>query len=205
VAGPAVVHTGAAPALARLIRDGWVDVLFAGNALATHDIELAMFDTSLGVYVERGLPAEGGHEHHLRAINAVRLAGGIKPAVERGLIRSGVMHAVVTTDTTCVLAGSIRDDGPLPEVITDVVQAQAAMRVNIAGVEVCLILSTMLHGIAVGNLLPADVRTICVDINPSVVTKLLDRGSFQTLGLVTDVESFLHGISAALDGRSGAN
>jgi lysine-ketoglutarate reductase/saccharopine dehydrogenase-like protein (TIGR00300 family) len=205
VAGPAVIHTGASPFLARLIRDGWVDVLFAGNALATHDIELAMFNTSLGVYVERGFPAEGGHEHHLRAINAVRLAGGIRAAIEKGIIKSGVMHAVFTRGIDYVLAGSIRDDGPLPEVITDVVQAQSAMRRRLVGVEVCLILSTMLHGIAVGNLLPADVKTICVDINPSVVTKLLDRGSFQTLGLVTDVEAFLQGLSNALTGSPSSD
>jgi lysine-ketoglutarate reductase/saccharopine dehydrogenase-like protein (TIGR00300 family) len=198
VGGPAVVHTGAVGALSGLIMDGWVDVLFAGNALATHDLEFAIFKTSLGVYLEKGSPAEGGHEHHLRAINKVRLAGGIAGAVEKGIVTSGVMHAVVKTGIDYVLAGSIRDDGPLPEVITDVIEAQKAMRAQLKGVEVCIIVASMLHGIAVGNLMAAEVKTICVDINPSVVTKLLDRGSFQTVGLVTDVDAFLRGLHASL-------
>lgn len=198
VGGPTIVHTGAAPTLASLIMDGWIDVLFAGNALATHDLEFVLFKTSLGIYLEEGLPAEGGHEHHLRTINRIRLAGGIQAAVEAGIVTSGVMHAVVTKGIDYVLAGSIRDDGPLPEVITDVVAAQQAMREKIRGVGACIIVGSMLHGIAVGNLLPAEVRTICVDINPSVVTKLLDRGSFQTLGLVTDADAFLRGLRASL-------
>jgi lysine-ketoglutarate reductase/saccharopine dehydrogenase-like protein (TIGR00300 family) len=194
VAGPAVIHTGAAKSLAGLIRGGWIDVLFSGNALATHDLEAALYGTSLGIYLDKGLPAEGGHEHHLRAINTIRLAGGIKAAVEKGLVTSGVMHAVVTSGIDYVLAGSIRDDGPLPEVVTDVVTAQKRMRALLPGVEVCLMVASMLHSIAVGNLLPAHVKTISVDINPAVVTKLLDRGSFQTMGLVTDVEAFLRGL-----------
>jgi lysine-ketoglutarate reductase/saccharopine dehydrogenase-like protein (TIGR00300 family) len=198
VGGPAVVHTNAVGAMSGLIMDGWVDVLFAGNALATHDLEFALFKTSLGVYLEKGSPAEGGHEHHLRAINKIRLAGGIAAAVEKGLVTSGVMHAVVKKGIDYVLAGSIRDDGPLPEVITDVIEAQKAMREQLKGVEVCLIVASMLHGIAVGNLMPAEVKTVCVDINPSVVTKLLDRGSFQTVGLVTDVDAFLRGLHASL-------
>jgi lysine-ketoglutarate reductase/saccharopine dehydrogenase-like protein (TIGR00300 family) len=199
VGGPAIVHTGAAPSLARLINEGWVDVLFAGNALATHDLEFAIFKTSLGIYLDQGLPAERGHEHHLRTINKIRLAGGIKAAVEQGIVKDGIMHAVVTRGIDYVLAGSIRDDGPLPEVITDVIEAQKAMRRRLEGVEVCLIVASMLHGIAVGNLMPAEVKTICVDINPSVVTKLLDRGSFQTVGLVTDSDAFLRGLCEALD------
>lgn len=198
VGGPAVVHTNAVEAMSSLIMDGWVDVLFAGNALATHDLEFALFKTSLGVYLEKGSPAEGGHEHHLRAINKIRLAGGIAAAVEKGLVTSGVMHAAVTKGIDYVLAGSIRDDGPLPEVITDVIEAQKAMREKLKGVEICLIVASMLHGIAVGNLMPAEVKTVCVDINPSVVTKLLDRGSFQTVGLVTDVDAFLRGLHATL-------
>lgn len=198
VGGPAIVHTGAVGALSSLIMDDWVDILFAGNALATHDLEFALFKTSLGVYLEKGSPAEGGHEHHLRAINKIRLAGGIAAAVESGLVKSGVMHACVTKGIDYVLAGSIRDDGPLPEVITDVIDAQKAMREKLKGVEICLIVASMLHGIAVGNLMPAEVKTVCVDINPSVVTKLLDRGSFQTVGLVTDVDAFLRGLHASL-------
>jgi lysine-ketoglutarate reductase/saccharopine dehydrogenase-like protein (TIGR00300 family) len=198
VGGPAVVHTNAVAAMSGLIMDGWVDVLFAGNALATHDLEFAIFKTSLGVYLEKGSPAEGGHEHHLRAINKIRLAGGIAAAVEKGVVTSGVMHAVVKKGIDYVLAGSIRDDGPLPEVITDVIEAQKAMRAKLKGVEVCIIVASMLHGIAVGNIMPAEVKTICVDINPSVVTKLLDRGSFQTIGLVTDVDAFLRGLHASL-------
>lgn len=198
VGGPAIVHTGGAPALSRLITDGWVDVLFAGNALAVHDLEFALYKTSLGIYLEQGLPAERGHEHHLRTINRIRLAGGIAAAVDQGIVTHGIMHAVVSTGIDYVLAGSIRDDGPLPEVITDVVEAQKAMRERLSGVEVCLIVASMLHGIAVGNLMPAEVRTICVDINPSVVTKLLDRGSFQTVGLVTDSDAFLRGLVEAL-------
>jgi lysine-ketoglutarate reductase/saccharopine dehydrogenase-like protein (TIGR00300 family) len=203
VGGPAIVHTGGAPALARLINDGWVDVLFAGNALAVHDLEFELYKTSLGIYLEQGLPADRGHEHHLRTINRIRLAGGIKAAVEQGIVMHGIMHAVVTKGIDYVLAGSIRDDGPLPEVITDVIEAQKAMRVLLQGVEVCLIVASMLHGIAVGNLMPAEVKTICVDINPSVVTKLLDRGSFQTTGLVTDSDAFLRGLCDAL-GRQPA-
>lgn len=199
VGGPAIVHTGGAASLARLINEGWIDVLFAGNALATHDLEFALYKTSLGVYLEQGLPAERGHEHHLRTINKIRLAGGIKAAVEKGVVTHGIMHAVVTTGIDYVLAGSIRDDGPLPEVITDVIEAQKAMRGLLDGVEVCLIVASMLHGIAVGNLMPAEVKTICVDINPSVVTKLLDRGSFQTVGLVTDADAFLSGLCRALE------
>lgn len=198
VGGPAIVHTGGAPALAQLIRDGWVDVLFAGNALAVHDLEFALYKTSLGIYLDQGLPAERGHEHHLRTINRIRLAGGIRAAVEKGIVTGGVMHAAITKGIDYVLAGSIRDDGPLPEVVTDIVEAQKAMRKLLDGVEVCLIVATMLHGIAVGNLLPAEVRTICVDINPSVVTKLMDRGSFQTVGLVTDSDAFLRGLCEEL-------
>lgn len=198
VGGPTIIHTGAAPVLAGLIRDGWIDVLFAGNALATHDLEFSLFRTSLGVYLEGGSPAEGGHEHHLRAINRIRLVGGIAKAVESGIITEGVMHAAITAGIEYVLAGSIRDDGPLPEVITDVVEAQRAMRKRLPGVGACVIVGSMLHGIAVGNLLPAHVRTICVDINPSVVTKLLDRGSLQTMGLVTDADAFLRALRAAL-------
>jgi len=194
VAGPAVVHTGSGEYLCELIRRGYVDRLFAGNALATHDIEQAFYGTSLGVYLDRGISAEEGHEHHLRAINTIRRAGGIRAAVEQGLLTGGVMYECVRRNVDFLLAGSIRDDGPLPEVITDVIEAQQQMRERIRGVTFCLMIATTLHSIAVGNLLPAAVRVVCVDINPATVTKLADRGSFQTIGLVTDVEPFLRAL-----------
>ncbi|MCL4368724.1 MAG: TIGR00300 family protein [Actinobacteria bacterium] len=192
VAGPAVIHVGAREHLCRLIAGGQVDYLFAGNGLATHDIESAFYGTSLGIPLAGGLPPDTGHEHHLRTINRIRAAGGIRPAVESGLVDTGVMYCCVKHGVEYVLAGSIRDDGPLPDVITDTMQAQAAMRRCIqGGVRVALMLSTMLHSIAVGNLLPANVYTVCVDINPGTLTKLTDRGSHQTVGLVMDVGSFL--------------
>ncbi|NLE73517.1 MAG: TIGR00300 family protein [Actinobacteria bacterium] len=191
VVGPAVVHTGAAPALAGMVRDGWVDVVFGGNAVAVHDIEVCLYGTSLGINLERGLSEEGGHEHHLRAINRVRACGSILQAVEQGVVDRGLFYELVKAGVPYVLAGSIRDDGPLPEVLTDAMEAQRAMREYARQAGMCLMLSTMLHSIAVGNLLPASVRTVCVDINPAVVTKLSDRGSFQTIGIVTDVGLFL--------------
>lgn len=194
VAGPALVHTGAGEHLVRIIEAGFVDVLFAGNALAAHDIEQALFGTSLGVSLEKGMPAVEGHEHHVRAINSIRRVGGVREAVEQGILKSGILYHCVKHRVDFVLAGSIRDDGPLPEVITDVLKAQDEMRKRIPGVEVCLMIATALHSIAAGNLLPARVKTICVDINPAVVTKLADRGSFQTIGLVTDVEPFLRAL-----------
>ena len=199
VGGPAVIHTGSARYLSRLIELGYVQVLFAGNALATHDVEAALLGTSLGVNLESGLPIESGHEHHMRAINRVRAAGSIRALVESGEIKSGVMKSCLDHGVAVVLAGSVRDDGPLPEVITDMVQAQEAMRREIPGVRLCLMLSTMLHSIATGNMLPASVRTVCVDMNPAVVTKLADRGSWQSIGLVTDVESFLRELVAFLE------
>ena len=199
VGGPAIVHTGSVRHLSRLIREGYIDRLFAGNALATHDIEQAMFGTSLGVYLERGDLAEAGHEHHLRAINRIRRVGGIRRAVETGVLKSGIMYECVQHDVDYLLAGSIRDDGPLPEVITDVLVAQRMMREKIHDVTFCLMIATTLHSIAVGNLLPAWVKVVCVDINPSTVIKLGDRGSFQTVGLVTDVEPFLRSLVAELE------
>ncbi len=200
VGGPAIVHTGAGRYLERLIRKGFVDVLFAGNALAVHDVEYALFETSLGIYLDRGQSAEGGHGHHVRAINAIRAAGGLRRAVSKGILKKGVMYTCVREKVPFVLAGSIRDDGPLPEVITDAIEAQRAMRRYLKGVRFALMVATTLHSIAVGNLLPASVRTVCVDINPSVVTKLIDRGSFQAAGLVTDAELFLRELSQTLTG-----
>ncbi|ENN95690.1 LOR/SDH bifunctional protein [Methanocaldococcus villosus KIN24-T80] len=191
VAGPAVIHTGARDALAKLIKMGYVQVLFSGNALATHDIEFDLFGTSLGVDIRTGKSVPGGHSHHLRAINEIMKAGSIKEAVEKGVVKSGIMYECVKNNVPYVLAGSIRDDGPLPDVITDVVEAQNKMREMLKGKEMVLMLSTMLHSIATGNLLPSWVKTVCVDISPAVVTKLMDRGSSQALGVVTDVGIFL--------------
>jgi lysine-ketoglutarate reductase/saccharopine dehydrogenase-like protein (TIGR00300 family) len=199
VGGPAIVHTGSVPHLCRLIRDGYINVLFAGNALATHDIEQSLFGTSLGVHLERGDIVEAGHEHHLRAINRIRRIGSIRQAVVQGALTSGIMHDCVNHGVEFLLAGSIRDDGPLPEVVTDVLEAQRRMREMSQGVTFCLMIATTLHSVAVGNLLPARVRVVCVDINPSTVIKLSDRGSFQTVGLVTDVEPFLRALVAEID------
>jgi lysine-ketoglutarate reductase/saccharopine dehydrogenase-like protein (TIGR00300 family) len=198
VGGPAIVHTGSAGHVAQLIEDGWIQVLFAGNALATHDIEQALYGTSLGVSLSHGEPIEHGHEHHLRAINTIRRVGGIARAVEAGALRSGIMYECVKAGVDLVLAGSIRDDGPLPEVITDMLVAQDRMRQAIHGVGFALLIATALHSIATGNLLPAWVKVVCVDINPATVTKLSDRGTFQTIGIVTDVEPFLRSLAAEL-------
>lgn len=198
VVGPAVVHTGAGEHLARLVELGFVSVMFGGNAVAVHDIESAMYGTSLGISLADGAIIHGGHQHHLRAINAVRGAGSIEDAVREGLVTSGLMHTLVTTGTPFVLAGSIRDDGPLPDVITDTMEAQRRMRSYCRSAGACLMLSTMLHSIATGNMLPAAVTTVCVDINPAVVTKLADRGSWQTIGVVTDVGLFLEQLAAEL-------
>jgi len=194
VAGPAVVHTGSGEFLEQIICMGYVDVLLAGNALATHDIEQALFGTSLGVYLDRGIPAEAGHAHHLRAINRIRRLGGIRQAVEKGELRAGVMYECVRHGVDYLLAGSIRDDGPLPDVVTDVLEAQRQMREKLRGVTFCLMIATTLHSIAVGNLLPSWVHVVCVDINPSTAIKLADRGSFQTVSLVTDVAPFLRAV-----------
>jgi len=199
VLGPAVVHTGSVEHICQLIRGGYLNVLFAGNALATHDIEQALFGTSLGVSQDHGLPTEEGHEHHLRTINTMRRVGGIKAAVERGLLKSGIMYEVVRRNIPYVLAGSIRDDGPLLEVIIDILEAQKRMRELVHGVGFCLMMATMLHSIATGNLLPAWVKVACVDINPATVTKLTDRGSIQTVGVVTDAEPFLRALVHELE------
>lgn len=191
VAGPAVIHTGAGKHLEALINAGYVDVFLAGNAVAVHDVESVLLGTSLGVNIGNGSTAPMGHMHHLVAINKIRELGSLHQAVEVGALKRGVMHALVTNNVPFVLAGSIRDDGPLPDVITDSVAAQEAMRQSIKGVNIVLMLSTMLHSIATGNLLPARVKTVCVDINPATVTKLADRGSHQAVGIVSDVELFL--------------
>jgi len=200
VGGPGIVHTGAAPAMVALVEAGYVDVLFAGNALATHDIESALYGTSLGVDLSRGRGVEHGHEHHIRAINTIRKAGSIAAAVEQGVLTSGVMHAIVKKGTTFVLVGSVRDDGPLPDVYTDVLEGQRAMRAAIDGVGYCLMAATMLHSVATGNILPASIPLTCVDINPATVTKLADRGSSQARGIVTDVGLFIEHLARELAG-----
>jgi lysine-ketoglutarate reductase/saccharopine dehydrogenase-like protein (TIGR00300 family) len=198
VAGPAIVHSGAVPHLERLIEMGYVDLLFCGNALALHDIENALFGTSLGIDLTRGSLAERGHENQMRAINVIREAGRISRAVESGTLKTGVMAACVKRGVEFVLAGSIRDDGPLPEVITDTLEAQDAMREKITGVTTALMMGTMLHSMAVANLLPATVKTLCVDLNPAAVSRLTERGSFQSLGLVSDLEPFLRELTITL-------
>ena len=198
VGGPAVVHTGAAPAMVALVEAGFVDVLFAGNALATHDIEAALYGTSLGVDLAQGSGVEHGHEHHIRAINTIRRAGSIRAAVEQGVLRGGVMHALVRADKEFVLVGSVRDDGPLPDVYTDVIEGQRAMRRGLADVGFAILVATMLHSVATGNLLPASVPLVCVDINPATVTKLADRGSAQARGIVTDIGLFLEQLTREL-------
>jgi lysine-ketoglutarate reductase/saccharopine dehydrogenase-like protein (TIGR00300 family) len=192
VAGPVLVHTGGVSYFCDLIGAGFVDVLLAGNALAVHDVEHALFGTSLGVDFETGKAIEGGHRHHMRAINTICRVGGLRQAVEKGVLTSGVMYECIRHGVEFVLAGSIRDDGPLPETVMNLIEAQDQYSAALDGVKLVLVLSTMLHGIGVGNMLPSWVRMVCVDINPAVVTKLADRGSSQTIGIVTDVGLFLH-------------
>jgi lysine-ketoglutarate reductase/saccharopine dehydrogenase-like protein (TIGR00300 family) len=198
VAGPVVVHTGGAPYLASLIRAGFVQVLLSGNALAVHDIELVMFGTSLGVNLETGRAVEGGHHHHMRAINAVRRAGGLRQAIDQGIVKSGILYECQRAGIDYVLAGSIRDDGPLPDTIMDLIDAQDRYAACLKDVSLVIMLASMLHGIGVGNMLPSAVRVVCIDINPAVVTKLGDRGSSQTVGIVTDTGLFLHQLAEHL-------
>ena len=198
VGGPGVVHTGAAPAMVAMVNAGYVDVLFAGNALATHDIESSLYGTSLGVDLALGRGVEHGHEHHIRALNTIRKAGSIAAAVEQGVLTGGIMHAMVSQGKDFVLVGSVRDDGPLPDVYTDVLDGQRAMRAQLKDVGFCLMVATMLHSVATGNILPASVPLVCVDINPATVTKLADRGSSQARGIVTDVGLFLEQLAREL-------
>jgi lysine-ketoglutarate reductase/saccharopine dehydrogenase-like protein (TIGR00300 family) len=198
VAGPVVVHTGGAEPLCRLIEHGHVHAVLAGNALAVHDIESQLYGTSLGIDTRSGDPVERGHSHHLWAINEVRRAGSIAGLIAEGRLTAGVMAAIHRAGIPYALAGSIRDDGPLPETLTDMNAAQEAYARILAEADVCLMLSSMLHGIAVGNMIPARVLTVCVDIHPAVVTKLRDRGSHQTIGVVTDVGLFLHQLADRL-------
>jgi lysine-ketoglutarate reductase/saccharopine dehydrogenase-like protein (TIGR00300 family) len=190
-AGPVVIHTGGAEHLSHLIRNGYVQSLLGGNAIAVHDIEQALMGTSLGVDMTKGVPVRGGHRHHLKVINSVRRYGSIAKAVEVGVIKSGIMYECVTHNIPFVLAGSIRDDGPLPDTEMDLIKAQQKYAEQIRGADMILMLSSMLHSIGVGNMTPAGVKMVCVDINPAVVTKLADRGSVESVGVVTDVGLFL--------------
>ncbi len=191
VAGPAVVHTGAADALATLVRMGFVDGLLAGNALAVHDIEHALFGTSLGMHVQDGTLAIRGHRNHMKAVNEVFKAGSIKAMVQKGVLKQGIMYECVKNNVPFVLAGSLRDDGPIPDVITDVVEAQRRHKELLKDADMVLMICTMLHSIAVGNMLPSNVKVVVVDISQTVVTKLLDRGTWQAIGIVSDVGAFL--------------
>jgi lysine-ketoglutarate reductase/saccharopine dehydrogenase-like protein (TIGR00300 family) len=191
VAGPVVIHTGGVTAFCDLVRNGYVDALLSGNALAVHDVEHALYGTSLGVDLERGVPIEEGHKNHMRAINAINRCGSLRSAVESGVLRTGVMFECVRHGVPFILAGSIRDDGPLPDTMMDLIKAQEAYAHLLSSAKMVVCLSSMLHSIGVGNMLPSWVRMVCVDINPAVVTKLSDRGSQQTIGIVTDVGAFL--------------
>jgi len=191
VAGPVVIHTGGQEAFQNLIRKGYVNALLSGNALAVHDIERALFGTSLGVNLDTGSVVRGGHKNHMRAINAINRSGSIAEAVHDGTLTSGIMYECVKHNVPFVLAGSIRDDGPLPDTLMDLIEAQAQYAEQVADADMVIMLSTMLHAIGTGNMMPSWIKTVCVDINPAVVTKLMDRGSAQTVGVVTDVGLFL--------------
>jgi lysine-ketoglutarate reductase/saccharopine dehydrogenase-like protein (TIGR00300 family) len=198
VAGPVVVHTGGVPGLAQLIRDGFVHAVLSGNALGVHDVESALFGTSLGVRLADGRQEEHGHRNHMRAINAVYHCGSIARAVETGRLRSGILYECVRKGVPFVLAGSLRDDGPLPDAITDMNAAQDAYAEHLKGAGLVLCLGSMLHSIATGNMLPSWVKIVCVDINPAVATKVSDRGTGQAVGVVTDVGLFLDLLARAL-------
>ncbi len=198
-AGPVVIHTGGGEHLAKLVRNGYVQALLGGNAIAVHDMEQAIMGTSLGVDMQRGIPVTGGHRHHLKVINTVRRCGSIAQAVEQGIVTSGVFYECVKAGVPFALAGSIRDDGPLPDTEMDLIKAQSAYAQLLQGVDMILMLSSMLHSIGVGNMTPAGVKMVCVDINPAVVTKLSDRGSIESIGVVTDVGLFLSLLIQQLD------
>jgi lysine-ketoglutarate reductase/saccharopine dehydrogenase-like protein (TIGR00300 family) len=198
VAGPALIHAGAGDDLARLVREGYVDMLSAGNGFAVHDVERGLYGTSLGMDMETMEHPRKGHKHHIYAISEVIRAGSIPDAVDEGLVREGVMYECVANDVPFVLAGSIRDDGPLPDTITDAVEAQDAIREQAHEADLVLMLSTLLHSVAVGNCLPSTTRVVCVDINPATVTQLLDRGSSQAIGMVTDIGTFVPSLAEKL-------
>ena len=198
-AGPVVIHTGGGEHLAHLVREGYVQALLGGNAIAVHDIEQSMMGTSLGVDMKRGVSVRGGHRHHLKVINTIRRYGSIAKAVEQGVVTSGILYECVKHNIPFSLAGSIRDDGPLPDTQMDLIKAQTDYARLIEGADLILMLSSMLHSIGVGNMTPAGVKMVCVDINPAVVTKLSDRGSVESVGVVTDVGLFLSLLVQQLD------
>jgi lysine-ketoglutarate reductase/saccharopine dehydrogenase-like protein (TIGR00300 family) len=204
VAGPAVVHTGSAPDVSALIRAGYVQALFGGNGLAAHDIESNIFGTSLGVSLKKGTAEEHGHEHHIRAINEIRRHGSFAAAIDAGVFTDGIVYHLVKSGADYLFGGSVRDDGPLPDVVSDMLEVQRRLRDLIWGpggddlVGMCIVAGTMLHGIATGNCLPASVPLVCVDINQATVTKLMDRGSFQSLGIITDVGLFIRELAKRL-------
>ncbi len=198
-AGPVVIHTGGGEHLERLIRLGYVQALLGGNAIAVHDIEQNLMGTSLGVDMKRGVAVRGGHRHHLKVINTIRRYGSIAKAVEQGVVKSGVLYECVRNGIPFSLAGSIRDDGPLPDTQMDLIKAQQEYAQLLEGADMILMLSSMLHSIGVGNMTPAGVKMVCVDINPAVVTKLSDRGSVESVGVVTDVGLFLSMLVQQLD------
>jgi lysine-ketoglutarate reductase/saccharopine dehydrogenase-like protein (TIGR00300 family) len=212
VAGPAVVHTGSGPDVCALIRAGYVQAFFAGNGVAAHDIESNMFGTSLGIHLEKGIPVEHGHEHHIRAINEIRRHGSFAAAIDAGVLSDGIIFHLVKSEAAYLFGGSVRDDGPLPEVVSDMLDVQRRLRDLIWGndgddlVGMCIVLGTMLHGIATGNCLPASVPLVCVDINQATVTKLMDRGSSQSLGIITDLGLFVRELAERLapEERQGA-
>lgn len=201
VAGPVVIHTGGGSALAGLIRDGWIGGLLGGNAIAVHDLEYCFFGTSLGVDLSTGKQVAGGHYHHMRAINRINYYGSIKKTIEAGVLNCGVMYEVVRSGIPFALAGSIRDDGPLPETQMDMIKAQAEYAKIVKESELLLMLSTMLHSIGTGNMTPSWVKTVCIDINPAVVTKLADRGTGQAVGIISDVGLFLRALADELGVR----
>jgi len=203
VAGPAVIHSGAGDALADLVEAGYVDSLSAGNGFATHDLERSLYGTSLGMDVETLEHPRKGHKHHIWTISEIIRAGGIEAAVESGIVGEGVMYQCVKNDVDTVLAGSIRDDGPLPDTITDAVEAQDAIRDQAHDADIVLMLATLLHSVAVGNCLPSTTKTVCVDINPATVTQLLDRGSAQAVGMVTDIGTFVPTLAEFVLDESG--
>jgi arginine dihydrolase len=198
VAGPVVIHTGGGSALAGLVREGWIHGLLGGNAIAVHDIESCFYGTSLGVDLETGKQAVGGHYHHMRAINRINHYGSIKKSVDAEVLKSGLMYEIIKAEIPFCLAGSIRDDGPLPETEMDMIKAQSAYAEIIKDTDMIIMLSTMLHSIGTGNMTPSWVKTVCIDINPSVVTKLSDRGTSQAVGIVSDVGLFLRALAAKL-------
>jgi lysine-ketoglutarate reductase/saccharopine dehydrogenase-like protein (TIGR00300 family) len=204
VGGPAIIHTGADKAVAEMVRKGYINVLFAGNALATHDVEFNLFGTSLGMDIKTGRPVMGGHRHHIYAISEIMRVGSLKNAVDQGVLTGGIMYECVKHNVPFVLAGSIRDDGPLPDVIQDTMVAQDEMRKYVSGCKMVLMVATLLHSIAVGNCLPSNVKTVCVDINPASVTKLMDRGTTQAIGIVSDAGTFFPLLAEQIEKQSKA-